>query len=156
MIHFEDHVTGTVGRFGRYAVTRDEVIEFAGKYDPHPFHLSDEAAAETFFGRLSASGWHTCSMTMAMFVAHIHDTPHASHGGAGIDDLRWLKPVYPGDVLTMETEILRKQRSRSRADLGRIWTRMTTYNQDGVAVLNMVAIGLYAVRDPSAPIADEG
>ena len=156
MIHFEDLVTGTVERFGRYAVTRDEVIEFAGKYDPHPFHLSDEAAAQTFFGRLSASGWHTCSMTMAMFIEHIHDTPHASHGGAGIDELRWLKPVYPGDVLTMETEILRKQRSRSRADLGRIWTRMTTYNQDGAAVLNMVAIGLYAVRDPSAPVEDEG
>ncbi len=156
MIHFEDLVTGTVERFGRYAVTRDEVIAFAGKYDPHPFHLSDEAAAQTFFGRLSASGWHTCSMTMAMFVEHIHDTPHASHGGAGIDELRWLKPVYPGDVLTMETEILRKQRSRSRADLGRIWTRMTTYNQDGAAVLNMVAIGLYAVRDPSAPVEDEG
>jgi len=154
MIHFEDLSVGAVERFGRYAVTREEVVEFASKYDPHPFHLSDEEAAKTFFGRLSASGWHTCSMTMAMFVEHIRDTPHASHGGAGIDDLRWLKPVYPGDVLTMETEVLRKQRSRSRPGLGRVWTRMTTRNQDDTVVLNMVAIGLYALRDPTAPVTD--
>jgi acyl dehydratase len=151
MIHFEDLAIGTKERFGRYEVTREEVIEFAGKYDPHAFHLSDEEAAKTHFGRISASGWHTCSMTMAMFVEHIHDTPHASHGGVGIDELRWLKPVYPGDVLSLETEILNKRRSRSRPELGSVWTRMVTYNQNGVAVLSMIAIGLYAVRDPGTP-----
>lgn len=154
MLYFEDLHPGHIERFGRYEVTREEVIEFAQKYDPHPFHLSDEEAAKTFFGRLSASGWHTCSMTMAMFVEHIKDTPHASHGGAGIDELRWLKPVYPGDVLGMEIEFVKKQRSRSRPDLGRVWTRMTTRNQDDVVVLNMTAIGLYEVRDPSAPISE--
>ena len=151
MIHFEDLLIGTKERFGRYQVTREEVVEFAGKYDPHPFHLSDEEAAKTFFGRISASGWHTCSMTMALFVEHIHDTPHASHGGVGIDELRWHKPVYPDDVLSVETEIVKKRRSRSRPELGSVWTKMTTYNQDGVAVLSMTAIGLYGVRDPETP-----
>ncbi|OCC25050.1 acyl dehydratase [Croceicoccus estronivorus] len=154
MIYFEDFEIGDRERFGRYEVTRDEVIEFAGKYDPHPFHLSDEEAAKTHFGRISASGWHTCSMMMAMFVEHIQSPPHASHGGIGTDELRWLKPVYPGDVLSMETEIVKKRRSRSRPEMGSLWTRMTTYNQDGVAVLSMITIALYGLRNPDAPIAE--
>ncbi|RBY86038.1 acyl dehydratase, partial [Blastococcus sp. TBT05-19] len=71
MQYFEDLSVGTTARFGRYEVTREEVVEFASKYDPQPFHLSDEAAAQTHFGRLSASGWHTCAMTMAT-VSYTH------------------------------------------------------------------------------------
>src|SRR5215470_18257030 len=98
MRYFEDVEIGQKRRFGRYEVTRDEVLEFARKYDAQPFHLSDEAAAATHFGRLSASGWHTCAMTMAMLVENLKARRQAGLGSPGIDELRWLKPVYPGDT----------------------------------------------------------
>ena len=148
MIHFEDLLIGTKERFGRYQVTREEVVEFAGKYDPHPFHLSDEEAAKTFFGRISASGWHTCSMTMALFVEHIHDTPHASHGGVGIDELRWHKPVYPGDTLRCESEVIEKRRSASRPEMGIFKSTLTVFNQNDEPVMTMVSNGLIRTRDP--------
>jgi acyl dehydratase len=81
--YFEDIEVGSTARFGDYAVTRDEVIAFAEKYDPQPFHLSDEAAAQTHFGRLSASGWHTCAMTMAMLVEHLKANDQAGLGSPG-------------------------------------------------------------------------
>src|SRR5436190_7928981 len=118
MIYFEDLAVGAETEFGSYQVTREEVIDFAQKYDPQPFHLSDEAAAATHFKRLAASGWHTCAMTMAMFVAEMKTNPQASLGAAGIDELRWLKPVYPGDVLRCETEVLEVPPSRSRPEMG--------------------------------------
>lgn len=102
----DDLRVGEIRRFGRYEVDRDEVLAFARAYDPQPFHLSDEAAARTHFGRLAASGWHTCSMAMAMTVEEIDRTGFQSLGAGGIDELRWHKPVYPGDVLSMETEVL--------------------------------------------------
>ncbi|MET5012133.1 MaoC/PaaZ C-terminal domain-containing protein, partial [Burkholderia pseudomallei] len=89
---------------------------FASRYDPQPFHLSDEAAAATHFGRLSASGWHTASMTMAMIVAYYRETGFQSLGSPGVDELRWLKPVYPGDTLRCETEVLETRRSASRPE----------------------------------------
>ena len=85
--------------FGSYEVTREEVLEFAHKYDPQPFHLSDEAAAKTHFGRIAASGWHTCAMTMAVIARYVVDDEQAGLGSPGVDELRWLKPVYPGDTL---------------------------------------------------------
>src|ERR1700755_1490078 len=112
--YFEDLVVGSKASFGHYEVTRDEVVEFAGKYDPQPFHLSDEAAAETFFGRLSASGWHTAAMTMRMAVDNMHANRQAGLGSPGIDELKWLRPVYPGDTLRCETELLDKRLSASR------------------------------------------
>ena len=108
MQNFEDIEIGVVHRFGRYEVTREEVMEFAAKYDPQPFHLDDEAAAATHFGRLSASGWHTCAMTMAMIVANLKEHRQAGLGSPGVDELRWLKPVYPGDVLRCESETIEK------------------------------------------------
>src|SRR5882757_3718272 len=94
MQYFEDIEVGTKSSFGRYEVTREEVIAFALKYDPQPFHLSDEAAAATHFGRLSASGWHTCAMTMTMVVENLKANRQAGLGSPGVDELRWLKPVY--------------------------------------------------------------
>src|SRR3546814_13048894 len=114
MQYFEDIEIGARASFGEYLVTQGEVIEFAGKYDPQPFHLSDEAAAETHFGRLSASGWHTCAMMMSMLVAHLKDNDHAGLGSTGIDELRWLKTVYPGDTLRWQSEIIEKNASPSR------------------------------------------
>ncbi|WP_448663584.1 MaoC family dehydratase [Sphingomonas sp. CJ20] len=138
MRYLEDMQVGDRASFGNYAVTREEVLEFARKYDPQPFHLSDDAAAQTHFGRLAASGWHTCSMTMAMLVAHMKDSPQASLGAAGVDDLRWLKPVYPGDTLRCETEVLEITPSRSRPDMGSVLSQTMTFNQQDEPVLRFV------------------
>ena len=149
MLYFEDLEIGTRHSFGRYEVTREEVLDFARKYDPQPFHLSDEAAAETHFGRLAASGWHTCAMTMAMLVKHFEATPQAGLGAAGVDELRWLRPVFPGDVLRCETELLEKRESRSRPDMGSTRNQMTTFNQHDEPVLRFIALPLVR-RRPAA------
>ncbi|MCH7861713.1 MaoC family dehydratase [Sphingomonas sp. NPDC092331] len=146
MLYLDDMQAGTKRSFGRYEVTREEVLDFARKYDPQPFHLSDEAAAETHFGRLAASGWHTCAMTMSMFVAEMAVHPQASLGAAGVDELRWLKPVHPGDVLRCESEILEVKPSRSRPDMGSMRTQTTTYNQHGEPVLRFIALALMRRR----------
>ncbi len=148
MLYFEDIVPGTKSAFGRYEVTRDEVIEFASKYDPQPFHLSDEEAAKTYFGRLSASGWHTAAMMMSMLVKNISDIQQAGLGSPGIDELRWLKPVYPGDILRVETEVLDKRPSRSRPDMGSFRSKATIYNQDDIAVMTVISIGLVRRAPP--------
>src|SRR4051812_38339091 len=116
MRYFEDLEIGAETDFGTYHVTRDEVLEFARKYDPQPFHLSDEAAARTHFGRLSASGWHTAAMTMAVIARKVGEENQAGLGSPGIDELRWLKPVYPGDTLHVRGTILDKRESRSRPE----------------------------------------
>ncbi|KQN07211.1 MaoC family dehydratase [Sphingomonas sp. Leaf25] len=146
MRYFEDMQVGETARFGSYAVTREEVLDFARRYDPQPFHLSDEAAAATHFGRLSASGWHSCSMSMAMLVEELERNPIASQGAAGIDELRWRRPVYPGDTLTCETEVLEKEETPRRSDMGRVRSRMRVRNQQGEVVLTFVSLLLVATR----------
>jgi acyl dehydratase len=146
MHYFEDIVIGAKSAFGSYSVTREEVIEFATKYDPQGFHLNDEAAAQTHFGRVSASGWHTCAMTMAMLVANMHANKQAGLGSPGLDELRWLTPVYPGDTLRCENEILSKRQSVSKPEMGSFQGRVTVFNQHDVAVMTMVSIGLIRVR----------
>lgn len=146
MRYFEDIQIGETHRFGQYAVNRDEVIAFARAYDPQPFHLDDEAAAGTHFGRVAASGWHSCAMTMAMIVEQFEQDRQASLGAAGIDELRWLKPVYPGDTLRCETEVLDKRPSASRPEMGSVRTRMTVFNQDDVPVLSFISIALLRTR----------
>jgi acyl dehydratase len=151
MIYFEDVEVGTKQSFGGYEVTREEVVEFARRYDPQPFHLSDEAAAATHFGRLSASGWHTCAMTMAMVVANLKEQQVASLGSPGIDELRWLRPVYPGDTLRCETELLDKRASQSRPEMGISRSRMTVRNQDDVPVMTFISTHLTATRPSPQP-----
>lgn len=146
MQYFEDLEVGAKQRFGRYEVTREEVLDFARKYDPQPFHLSDEAAAKTYFGRIAASGWHTAAMSMAMIVENLTKHKQAGLGGIGIDELRWHRPVYPGDVLTCETELLEKTPSRSKPDRGSFRTRMTVYNQSNEPVLSYTNTALIARR----------
>ena len=104
MIYWEDLEVGSETLFGHYDVTREEVLDFARKYDPQPFHLSDEEAAKTHFGRIAASGWHTCAMTMAVIARHVVAEGQAGLGSPGVDELRWLKPVYPGDTVTIEVK----------------------------------------------------
>jgi acyl dehydratase len=151
LLYFEDLEIGTKASFGRYEVTREEVLEFAAKYDPQPFHLSDEAAAQTHFGRISASGWHTCAMTMAMLVENLKNNRQAGLGSPGQDELRWHKPVYPGDVLRVETELLEKTRSRSRPEMGSMRSKIRVFNQNDEMVMSMTGIGLIAVRNPGQP-----
>lgn len=154
MQYFEDIEVGRTASFGHYEVTREEVLEFAGKYDPQPFHLDDDAAARTHFGRLSASGWHTCAMTMAMMVENMKTHRQAGLGSPGIDNLRWLKPVFPGDTLRVESTLLEKRRSKSRPEMGIFKSRARVLNQNDEPVLEMVSNGLIEVRDPDAPIED--
>jgi acyl dehydratase len=149
MIHFEDLVVGAQTDFGSYHVTREEVLDFARKYDPQPFHLSDEAAAKTHFGRIAASGWHTAAMTMAVIARAVVDQEQAGLGSPGIDELRWLKPVYPGDTLHVRGEILEKTPSRSKPDIGSFRTRTTVTNQHNVPVMTFVSIVLIR-RRPAA------
>jgi acyl dehydratase len=146
MLYLDDIQPGMKRSFGRYEVTREEVLDFARRYDPQPFHLSDEGAAQTHFGRLAASGWHSCAMTMSMLVADMAEHPQASLGAAGVDELRWLKPVHPGDVLRCETEVLEVKPSRSRPEMGSVRTQFTTFNQHGEPVVRFVALALMARR----------
>ena len=146
MIYFEDLEVGAETYFGSYEVTREEVLEFAGKYDPQPFHLSDEAAAKTYFGRLAASGWHTCAMTMAVLVRHLSKDRQAGLGSPGVDELRWLKPVYPGDTLHVRGKILEKTPSRSKPDIGSFRTQTTVSNQDDEPVMRFTSIVLIQRR----------
>jgi len=146
MIYFEDIEIGRETAFGSYEVTREEVLDFARKYDPQPFHLSDEAAAKTHFGRIAASGWHTCAMTMAVIARHVVEEEQAGLGSPGIDELRWLKPVYPGDTLHVSGRIVDKTPSRSRPDLGSFRTETTVVNQDQVPVMRFTSIVLIRRR----------
>lgn len=148
--YFEDLTVGEKQSFGRYEVTREEVLDFAQKYDPQPFHLSDEAAAKTHFGRLAASGWHTAAMQMNMLVAHWSQHKVASLGSPGLDELKWMRPVYPGDTLRVESELIEKRRSASRPDMGLTKTRSIVFNQNDEPVMSMIANGMVQVRNPEA------
>ena len=125
---FEDFEVGTTEEFGEYLVTEEEILEFASKYDPQAFHLSDEAAKATLFGGLCASGWHTCAIAMRMLVDNMPES-NKSLGSPGIDELRWTKPVFPGDTLRVKTTVLSKTNSRSRPDLGSLQMQNEVFNQ---------------------------
>ena len=150
MKYLEDLKVGDQASFGSYQVTRDEVLEFARKYDAQPFHLSDEAASRTHFGRIAASGWHTCAMTMSMLVENLEAHPQAGLGSPGVDELRWLKPVYPGDTLRAESEIVDVTPSRSKPDIGSYRSNVTVLNQDDVPVLRFTSIVLIQRRPAQA------
>ena len=146
MQYFEDLEIGAETYFGSYEVTRDEILEFARKYDPQPFHLSDEEAAKTHFGRIAASGWHTCAMTMAVIARHVVDDEQAGLGSPGIDELRWRRPVYPGDTLHVRGTIVDKTPSRSKPHMGSFRTEMIVTNQDDQAVMTFTSIVLIRRR----------
>ena len=146
MLYFEDLQEGAETDVGTYAVTREEVLEFARKYDPQPFHLSDEEAAKTHFGRIAASGWHTCAMTMSVIVRHFGQEPQAGLGSPGVDELRWLKPVYPGDTLQVRGKVIEKRPSQSKPQLGSFRSEMTVTNQDDVQVMRFTSIVLILRR----------
>src|SRR3546814_12282884 len=137
---------GEKASFGAYPVTGEEVIEFASKDDMQPFPLSDEAAAKTHFGRIAASGWHTCAMTMAMIAKNVVETEQAGLGSPGVDELRWLKPVYPGDTLRIECEVVDVRPARSPPDIGSFRTAVTVLNQDDGPVWTSTLVALVRRR----------
>lgn len=139
-VYLEDHVVGEVRRFGSYPVTREEVIQFASAYDPQPFHLSDTGgAANPIFGRLAASGWHTAAMGMRMVVDEGQRSGEGmSLGSPGLEELTWLRPVYPGDTLSCENEVLDARPLKSRRGIGVVKFRLTIRNQHDEAVMRQV------------------
>lgn len=148
VLHLEDLAAGQrYGSAGRLTVAAEEVTAFAARFDPQPFHLDDAAARNSVFGRLAASGWHTAAMTMRLLVESDF-RPAGGIIGAGMDELRWPRPVYPGDELRVETEVLEVRPSRSRPDQGWIKTRTTTFNGKGETVQVLVA-NLVVPRRPA-------
>ena len=146
---WEDLPVGTTLEIGSVTVDRDEVIAFATKYDPQPFHLDDEAAAQSMFGKLAASGWHTCAMAMGLMVRNfLHQS--ASLGSPGLEQLKWLKPVYPGDTLTLRQRIVESRPMKSRPDVGLTRTLWEMFNQHGEQVLLMDGYGMFRRRAPAA------
>lgn len=148
-VYFEDVAIGDAISFGPLTISREEIVAFAGEFDAQPFHLSDEAAADTHFGSLSASGWHTTALFMKMFVAEMQKNAgrqEASLGAIGVDELRWLRPVRPGDTLHGQSEVIEKKASRSRPEMGIVRSRVTVLNQRDEPVLTMMPIAMFRTR----------
>jgi acyl dehydratase len=148
-LHFwEDFPVGNVRDFGDLPVTREAVLEFARKFDPQPFHVDDEAAQASLFGGLCASGWHTCAMAMRMMCdGYLLDS--ASLGSPGIDHLRWLKPVFPGDALRVRMTVLAARPMASRPSVGLVQSHWEVRNQNDEPVLTMEGWGMFR-RRPAA------
>jgi acyl dehydratase len=148
MRYFEDVRVGETTRFGRYEVTREEIIEYARQFDPQPFHLDEAAGRESMFGGLIASGWHTG----AMFIRMVCDSMipgSATSGALGFDDLKWLKPVRPGDVLSVESVVREKVEPR-RPDRGTVKIESRILNQHGDMVMSLVSLVIYLRRPATA------
>ncbi len=142
---WEDFVPGTVREFGGVTVTREAVIAFARDFDPQPFRLDDAAAEASLFGRLAASGWHTCAIAMRMMCDdYLLDS--SSLGSPGLDSLRWVKPVYPGDTLRGRLEVLEARPMASRPDVGLVRSQWVVTNQRGETVLTMEGWGMFRRR----------
>jgi acyl dehydratase len=142
--YFEDIGVGQESSFGSYEVEEAEIIEFGERYDPQAFHTDPEAAQESMFGDLVASGWHTCAMTMRLLVENELQDSKAM-GAIGVDELRWKQPVFPGDTLRVETTVLAKEDWQPGVGLVRSQTK--TFNQDDREVCSFVGLVLYEKRD---------
>ena len=144
---FEDFEPGQVYELGSKVVTEDEIVAFARQFDPQPFHLDPEAAKDSVFGGLIASGWHTGAMWMRLYVDSLLGGG-SGQGSSGIEELRWLAPVRPGDTLSGRLIVLEVTSSESHPDRGTIRIRGEMVNQDGVTVMSMVSRGRFARRSP--------
>ncbi|RYZ10703.1 MAG: MaoC family dehydratase [Comamonadaceae bacterium] len=151
-LHWEDLAAGTVRELGTTSVTAEEIKEFAGRYDPQPFHLDEEAGRQSLFGGLCASGWQTCALAMRLTVDGMLKNS-TSLGSPGLDSVKWLRPVYPGDQLALRHTILEARALRKRPDTGLVRSRWEMFNQDGVKVLEMEGYGFFGRRTPAT--ADE-
>lgn len=145
--YFDDFAVGQTFRSASRAVDTDEIKSFAGAFDPQPFHLDDEAARGSMFGGLAASGWHTAALTMRLLVDSDFQ-PAGGIIGAGVEELRWPRPVRPGDMLRTESEVLEVREMKSRTDLGLVKLRTTTRNQNDEPVQVLIA-NLVVPRRPA-------
>ncbi len=144
---FEDFEIGSSQEYGSYLITEAEIIEFASKYDPQPFHLSEEAGKAMIFGGLCASGWHTGSIAMRMTVDNMPENS-AGLGAPGLDELRWIKPVFPNDTLHMKSTVLSKKESKSRPELGIVFMHNEVFNQKNELVMSFKPIVMFKKRNP--------
>jgi len=146
-LYFEDYLEGDVHRFGSIAVEADEMVAFAKRFDPQVFHADPEAAKQTPFGGLIASGWHTAGLMMRLYVEH-YLTHVASLASPGLDELRWLKPVRPGDRLSVRVTVLKAAPSKSKPDRGAVTSFIEVFNQADEAVMTLKAVKIIARRPP--------
>jgi acyl dehydratase len=149
MRYWEDFAVGDVTELGAIDVTEHEIVEFAERYDPQPFHIDPVAARDGPFGGLVASGWHTTALFMGLFVRGIL-LDSASMGSPGIESLRWTAPVRPGDRLTGRVTVTDSQPSSTNPQRGTIFTTSEVFNQHGVLVMTMQARGFFARRPPTS------
>ena len=143
-LYFEDFAAGQVYELGSRTVTEDEIVDFARQWDPQPFHVDAEAAKQSVFGGLIASGWQTGAIWMRMYVDAVLGS--AARGSPGIEELRWLAPVRPGDTLSGRLTVLEATPSATRPDRGTIRIRGEMVNQDGVTVMAMTSRGHFGRR----------
>lgn len=143
---FEDFTPGFVLEAQGPTVTAEAIVAFAKQFDPQYFHVDAEAAKQSLFGGLCASGWHTAALTMRMMVdAYMKDS--TSLGSPGIDELRWVKPVMAGDTLRCTMTVLEQRPSRSKPTLGSVRSKWEVFNQRGELVMHMTSWGLFGKRD---------
>lgn len=145
MLYFEDFTVGSRRELGSYLVTEEEILGFARQYDPQPFHIDKEAAANSIYGGLISSGWMTCSIMMRLLVLSTTGKS-ASMGSPGVDEIRWLKPVYAGDTLTVVLNVLDSRPSQSKPDRGVVHTQWEATNQRGELVCTVKGMGMYGRR----------
>jgi acyl dehydratase len=147
-MYFEDYVVGLTVELAPIDVTLEEIIEFAQRYDPQPFHVDEVAAVAGPFGGLVASGWHTCALVMrSMVEGYLY--PESSLGGSAANDLRWPVPVRPGDRLRVQAEVLSARVSRTRPDRGIVETRLEAHNQRDEVALMLTTVS-FVRRGPRA------
>jgi acyl dehydratase len=148
-IHFEDFAPGQVYPLGRRTLTRDEIVAFAREWDPQPFHLDEQAAAGSIYGGVIASGWHTVCAFMRLFADGLLNRS-AAMGSPGVDEVRWLRPVRPGDTLDARLEVLEVRPSRSKPDRGIVRLRAAMSNQQQQEVLSFIANVMFRRRAAAA------
>ncbi|HEY8048427.1 MAG TPA: MaoC family dehydratase [Ramlibacter sp.] len=146
--YWEDLQPGSVRELGSTTVSAEAIKDFAEQFDPQPFHLDEAAGKRSMFGGLCASGWHTCALAMRLTVDNFLNES-ASLGSPGLESLRWLKPVYPGDTLSLRHSILESRPLRKRADVGLVRSKWEMINQDGDKVMEMEGYGMFGRRHPA-------
>ena len=142
---WEDMAVGQVRDLGTISPTREEIIAFASQFDPQPFHLDDAAGEASVFGGLCASGWHTCAMAMRLMVTNFLSQT-SSLGSPGLENIRWTKPVYPGDTLRLQSSVLETKPMGRRPDVGMTRNLWEMFNQHGDKVLHMEGWGMFRRR----------
>jgi acyl dehydratase len=147
---WEDLQPGAVKDLGEVTVSAEEMKDFAEQFDPQPFHTDEGAGRRSIFGSLCASGWHTCALAMKLTVENFLNES-ASMGSPGVENVRWLKPVYPGDTLRLQQTIVESRPLRTRTDTGLVRSVWDMYNQNGEKVLHMEGYGMFRRRHPASP-----